>query len=456
MLEDRLLRIHDLANQDPARAVTEAEQALNEHPNHVGALSVAAYAFLKIERFGVAYSLLERACKASPEKSALWSNLGMCALGCMDHDLAIQHLRQALKLDNRNSSAMNNLALAYVNKGDPIMAIQWGEKARELRGDDPALMETLGYANLMLGRWEAGWEGFEGSLGGKIRRPRSYHGEPYWDGSPVKTLVVRGEQGIGDEISFASVYGDVQAENVVIECDKRLEGLFQRSFPYPVVGTRFREEIPWADGLQIDAHVLSGSLCRYYRKQDKDFPGKAYLVADPERRIQWRALLDSMGKRPKIGIAWTGGRHNTHSTRRSLSLEDLLPILRMDADFVSLQYKDPRREIAEFEATHGIRIHHWARAAEAVDYDETAALVAELDVVVSVQTAVVHLAGALGKECRVLVPAKPHWRYGMSKDRMPWYESVRLYRQKGGDWATPITKIASELQDGHGPLRNAP
>lgn len=448
--EDRLHRIHDLAsNGDAADAVTLAEQALNESPTDGKTLAVSAYAFMKIERFGVAYALLERACGTAPDKSALWSNLGMCALGCMDFDLAITHLKRALKLDPKNSAAMNNLALCYVNKGEPGLAIEWGEKSRKLRGDDPGLMETLGYAHLLLGNWEQGWKGFDGALYGKIRVPRTYQKEPYWGGWKAGTLVIRGEQGIGDEISFASVYEDAaaRADNVIIECDKRLEGLFRRSFPYPVVGTRFQKDIPWADRVEIDAHVLSGSLCRYFRNETADFPGKPYLIADPERRIQWRALLDSLGPRKKVGIAWKGGRHNTNSTRRSLSLADFLPILKADCDFVCLEYKSAAEELEMFHGEHGIKVHHWPRATEVPDYDETAALVAELDLVISVQTAVVHLAGALGKPAWVLVPSKPHWRYGMKGETMPWYGSVRLFRQKS-DWATTINQVAGELSSG--------
>lgn len=443
-VESKLTRVHNLVKEGEIDGASRlCAEVLTENPDDPKVLSVMAYVYMQVERFGIAKALLEKAIEKLPI-SELWNNIGMCEMGCMRWDKAERALKMALRIDPKNSAAMNNLALVYVNKCEPGLAIEWSEKSQALRGEDPALMETYGYANLMLGRWEKGWQGFEGGLNGKIRRPRTYQNEPYWDGSPVKTLVIRGEQGIGDEISFASVHMDAlkRTENIVIECDARLEGLFRRSFPVPVVGTRFQPEVPWAGRIAIDAHVLSGSLCKYFRNRDEEFSGKPYLVADSERRIQWRALLDSMGTKPKIGIAWTGGRHATNASRRSLGLEALLPILRQDATFISLQYRDPRMEIKEFEDAHGIKVHHWARAAEAVDYDETAALVAELDLVISVQTAVVHLAGALGKECWVLVPSKPHWRYGMHGDTMPWYDSVKLFRQRGGDWGEIINHVA--------------
>jgi ADP-heptose:LPS heptosyltransferase len=120
-------------------------------------------------------------------------------------------------------------------------------------------------------------------------------------------------------------------------------------------------------------------------------------------------------------------------------------LFRQDADFISLEYKDPLAEIADLKEKHGIEVKHWPRAAEAYDLDETAALVAELDLVITVQTAVVHIAGALGKPCWVMVPRTPHWRYHLAGDRMPWYDSVKLYRQTK-DWASVINKIAIDIQ----------
>ncbi|HZC80885.1 MAG TPA: hypothetical protein VE222_04065, partial [Nitrospiraceae bacterium] len=163
--------------------------------------------------------------------------------------------------------------------------------------------------------------------------------------------------------------------------------------------------------------------------------------ASPEMRLQWRALLDSLGRKPKVGIAWTGGITETGKERRSLKLEQLLPILKQDAEFVSLQYLDPTEELEQLEETHGIKVHNWSWA-NAYDYDQTAALVAELDLVISVTTTVALTAGALGTECWVLVPQKPIWMYCTEGD-FPWFD-LKLFRQNG---AWPIEEIASKLKE---------
>ncbi len=434
------------------QATWYANEALNQSPDDWKLLCVTASAYLKMERFGMAMAMLRRAESMCPNNSELLNNIAMCELGCMRLDEAEAQLKRALKLNPKNANAMNNLALVYVNKCEAGLAIEWGEKSRAIKGDDPALMETLGYAHLMLRQWDKGWKGFEGGLNGKIRRPRSYQGEGYWDGSKVGTLVVRGEQGVGDELSFASVIPDAlkRADRVVVECDFRLHRMLARSFPeIEFHGTRFEKGgLPWVADYKIDAHILSGSLCQYFRLKDEDFSGKPYLKADPERKLQWKALLASLGPRPKVGIAWKGGSHGTHRGRRSTDLEAWLPILRQDCDFISLEYQNPSAEIEAFTERHGITIRHWPRATEkgqAVDLEDNAALIDELDLVISVQTAAVHFAGALGKPCWVMVPKKPHWRYGLAGDSMPWYDSVKLYRQKQ-DWAGVINKIAADAR----------
>ncbi|MGH9928204.1 MAG: hypothetical protein ACREA9_03140, partial [Pyrinomonadaceae bacterium] len=261
-------------------------------------------------------------------------------------------------------------------------------------------------------------------------------------------LYIRGEQGIGDELSFASILPEIvpQMKSVTLDCDEKLGGLFKRSFPtVEIHATRKskNEKKDWLAGRKFDAHCLIGTLAWYRRQSTQSFPGTAYLVADPQRRVQWRALLDTLpGKR--VGIAWTGGSKGTFKTRRSLDLEALLPILKtLGVSWVSLQYQDPTDDILEFEAKHGIKIHHWPRAAESQDYDDQAALVAELDLVISVCTAIVHLSGALGTPCWVLVPSKPRWFCGLFKDRSPWYSSVEMFRQLV-DW--PIREVAARLE----------
>jgi len=134
----------------------------------------------------------------------------------------------------------------------------------------------------------------------------------------------------------------------------------------------------------------------------------------------------------------------TATIRRSLELEELLPILRQDATFISLQYKDCP-EIEALEEQHGIKIHHWRHAMQTDDLDDAAALVAELDLVITVQQTAVHLAGGLGVPTWAMIPKAPLWRYGLTGRTMPWYGSVTLYRQRD-KWVDTIAEVATDLR----------
>jgi tetratricopeptide (TPR) repeat protein len=459
MNEQQIEQALALAEQgEPDEALRMASNILNENPNEARALFIASYVFLQAERYGMAYNLLKQAAVLVPKRDQVWNNLGMCCMKMGLIEEARKHFNRALQINPKNYPSMNNLALIEVNECNPHKALEYVNKSLAIEPDQWDVKETSGYANLMLGNWADGWEGFEAMVGNSKQRtadPRKP--VPYWGGQPTKGLLIKGEQGIGDEIAFASMISNddgVVIRNalnvpITLECDRRLEGLFKRSFELrgtgiQVKGTRFDKSVDWDS--DYDAWCLSGSLGWHLRTSDADFTGKPYLVADPLRKTQWKALLDGLSDKPKIGIAWTGGLKDTHGERRSLNLEQLLPILKLDATFISLQYKDPSAEIESLKQKHGIKVHHFPWATQTNDYDDTAALVDELDLVISVTTAAVDISGALGKECWVLVPSKPHWRMKLQGDKNVWYNSLKLYRQDKG-WSSVIKTIANDLEN---------
>ena len=230
----------------------------------------------------------------------------------------------------------------------------------------------------------------------------------------------------------------------MIEWDGRLEKLFARSFGVETFGTRYKGDTSWRQERKFDAHIGMGQLAEFYRNKDSDFPGTAYLKPNPEMTMQWRVLLDSLGSRPKIGISWTGGLIHTGQRKRSVTLDTFAPLFKsLDVDWVSLQYKES--DVKEAEQKYGVKIHDWDWGTRVYDYDQTAALVSELDLVISVTTAVVDLAAGLGKECYCLVPSQPIWRHMEKGDDFLWGKSVKLKRQQGKEW--PIHLLLGELRD---------
>lgn len=410
------------------------------------------FILLKAERPGLAFQVLKRASEIVPKDAAVWHNLGKCCMDLGHLNNAERAWQEAVKLDPNWAGSLDGLGLVSLRRGNFRKTIEYCNRSLAVQPEMVDSMVNRGMAYLAFRRWREGWEGYTRNLGlNKDRKERIYGDEKRWDGrnstgsEHVKTIVAYGEQGIGDEITFASILPDLIFDEmeVVIECDRRLEGLFKRSFPScEVFGTRYKPDHPWSDGRKFDARVALGDLPKFYRR-DGWFPGTPYLKSSPEMSLQWRTLLHSLGPKLKVGIAWNGGIAETGKDRRSIKLEALLPILKQDCDFISLEYKDPTAELEQLEETHGIKVHHWSWGVEAYDYDQTAALVSELDLVISVTTTVVLTAGALGKECWTLVPEKPIWMYCVDGD-FPWFHSVKVFRQNG---AWPISELTQKLRE---------
>lgn len=435
-------------------AMTIANELLSDDFTRGAALAILGFCLLKTERFGLAYNIFLRVAEMMPNKAEPWCNAGVCHQEMWNLEDAERCFRKALQIEPEDPVAMNNLALVYINRCMHDEALKWIRRSEKASAKPTwQQVDNKALALLAKGEWQEGWAAYRSTAGcEKVRQLRSYAEpeEPMWNGEKG-TVVLYGTQGLGDELSYASIVPDAcERAEIIVDCDHRLEGLFRRSFPKATVyGTRFKDA-KWA--AKVDYSSPLDCLPSMFRNKTEDFPGTPYLKADPERRLQWRALFDTMRK-PVIGIAWTGGRKNTGKRKRSLTLEQLEPILRsVDATWVSLEYVDHADHIAAFTKKTGIEIHEWKRATQTQDYDDTAGLVAELDCVVSVTTAVIHLAGALGKDCFCLVPSLPRWFYRVEGDGLPWYKSVRLYRQPKSDgWEKPIEQISNALKLRYGP-----
>lgn len=346
----------------------------------------------------------------------------------------------------------------YVQMGDWERAERSGRMAVALN-DSGKNRANLGMALLGVGKWSEAWPLYAEIVGlDRSSRRMQYADEQEWDGTPGKSVVVYDEQGIGDCISFASCVPDaLKRAKVVMDVRPELDGLFRRSFPDATVYGSFSglgngEEIglgeDWREKHAIDASIPIGGLARLYRPSPEACPGTAYLKADPERVAKWKA---EFGGKLAIGVAWSGGMEHTHAQNRLWTLEELVPVFKsVDAIWVSLQYKDCSEEIAAFRERHPeIDLRHYPEATVlSDDYDDTAALVDAVDMVFSMQTAVIHLAGALGKECWCFVNKHSQWRYGPNtQTTLPWYRSVRLWRNVDG-W--PLLEAAQELKAKYG------
>lgn len=458
-------RAHELAQQGELDAAWDAcEPLISKNPNSARLLVLATYIFDRAGKVLLAYQLARRAVQEDARLPEAWINLGKTADMMWRVSESETAYKKALSLLNEGIFEAQrkeknrilchvNLAGLYVNVGRFREGEAAANAALSLDPENKKARGNLGLAQLARRDWASGWKNYSCLLGGPSRVLRKVGDEPTWDGASGKTVAVLGEQGLGDEISFASMLPDAvrTCKKVILECDPRLAGLFQRSFPQAkVYGTRTKKRAPWApeDAQSVEASLMAGELGGFYRTSAESFSGQPYLVPCPERSRMWGALF-SEKKKPVIGIAWTGGVQHTGSQFRRVDLAQLAPLFQsVDAHWVSLQYKDAAEEIAQVSMQNpGVEIAQYAYATLTKDYDDTAAMVSQLDAVICMQTAVAHLAGALGTPCWVLVPRNSQWRYG-NPDAVdsPWYASMKVRREKNG-WGPVIESLASEIKN---------
>jgi len=398
--------------------------------------------------------LLARAVRAEPEGAVARGVQAAAALRRHDLVEAEEACRRGLALDPALPSLLNNRG-----RVDDLTRIDdrvtWFDRAIQV-GDPPTARLNRGMTLLRAGRVAEGWDGYAARFASGEARPRRRFAVPEWDGSPLKgrRLLIWREQGLGDEILFASVYPDVirEAGEVVIECDPRLLPLFQRSFPK----ARVRPERPGAkegaargivENVDCDLHVPAGSLPALFRRRVSEFPRDrdAWLRPNTARAAEWTEILDDLGPGARVGIAWRSGLMTAERRAAYLPLERWGALFRVpNVHLVNLQYDAREEEMVEAERLFGRRIHRWPGTDLKNDLDGAAALTAGMDLVVTPANSVGEIAGALGI---------PTWRIGwrdwtqLGSGTRPWYPSMRLFQPTGdaGALDEALARVVREL-----------
>ncbi len=396
----------------------------------------------------------ERALDLRPDFVAAHVNLGLMYLSLRgDPSLAQKHFERAIEFDPACIAAQANLGLALEERGNVDEAIAHYEKLIMANPAEDEYRWNRGLALLGSGDYARGWDDYElRHVRGAGPAPRVFP-FPVWGGGALRrgaSLLVYAEQGLGDEIMFASCVPDLSARgiSVVIECDPRLAALFTRSFPGASVRGAARDgDRRWlAEYPQIEQQIAIGSLPRLLRRNTTDFPHHSgYLHADPARVAHWRARLAQGGVGKNIGITWRGGTAGTRRDLRSIPVQDLAPVFKMPGIvFVNLQREaDDLLKNSLLPPSSAI-----INLIEALnDVDEMAAFLQALDGVIAVDNSVAHLAGALGCRARIILSHSADWRWQRGTPVSPWYPSVTLYRQPApGDWAGAISRLGAEWE----------
>ncbi|HEY7491993.1 MAG TPA: tetratricopeptide repeat protein [Candidatus Tectomicrobia bacterium] len=371
-------------------------------------------------------------------------HLGVALGDAEQYDEAVTWLQQVLAAEPEQAEAYNSLGYCYSRLGQPAPAVAAFEQAIALQPHYAQAHTNLGLAMLQLGDYARGFAEYEWrGQTGQFLPFQCPH--PQWDGRPIpdKTLLIHTEQGAGDAIQFAR-YLPLAAQRcgqLLLVCPPDLIPLLAT---LPGI-TQIRD----AGALTVaefDTHLPLLSLPRVFGTTRATIPAVVpyFDVAALRRRKDLMALpqLESLA-RPKVGLVWAGSPTYKHDRQRSCALQDFAPVLQTPGiAWYSLQTGDRSQELMQLPPD--LRVQDLAPSLH--DFGDTALLLDQLDLVLTVDTAVAHLAGALGKPVWVLLPAVPDWRWGLEGEQKPWYPTMRLFQQRrAGDWAAVMQRVAKIL-----------
>jgi tetratricopeptide (TPR) repeat protein len=389
------------------QAVAEFDSALSIMPAHLGAHYNRGLVLHDLGHYAAALDAHERVLASAPEHAGAWLHRG------------------------RALAALNRLNEAVASYG----------KASTISKEDPNVHFSEALALLALGDYRRGFERYEARWRRSGMPAQKSRGRPLWLGEyPLarKTVLLHAEQGFGDTIQFARYVPLLAATGakVVLEVPSELTALVARLDGGAEIIARGETPPPF------DVHCPLGSLPLALRTEPDTVPAEIpYLSADDASLAKWSARIGALA-RPRIAIAWSGNAEHFNDRNRSIPFARLAPLFSVPARFVSIQ-RDVRSEDAAALAAES-RVTHLGSELE--NFTDTAAVIALSDLVISADTAVAHLAGAMGRPLWVLIPFQPDWRWTLDGETSPWYPTARLFRQTTlGDWDRAIVRVAAEL-----------
>ena len=415
-------------------------KVLNGVPEDINLCGCLAELYLMTGRNGLAIHVLSNMLRSAPNLGAGWCQLGVAYRQENRNDFAKAAWERALAIQGDSVEVCNNMAGLYADTASPQEALEWCERALKLAPDDHSVLWNKSLALLTMGEFEEGWKLYANRQKKDGWHARDSVQAPLWDGKPVDRLLIHGEQGVGDEIMFASAIPHVLglAKNITLEVNAKVAGIAKQTWPEFTV-VKDEEAI---EG-RFDAKIPIGSLIGMFGLNKKPF-----LSPHPEKVAFYRRELEKLGPGPYVALAWLGGTKQTRAHTRCVTLKDLEPFLNRYT-CVSAQYMPPGAE----EHIEADRI----KAGLAKINDEScggdlhdqAALFKAVDAVVTVQQTAVHVAGGVGAKTFALIGTNPHWRYGVKGDSMPFYSSVNLIRKRT-DWPEVVERalcaVDRELQ----------
>jgi tetratricopeptide (TPR) repeat protein len=425
----------------PNRAAAAAKCALEIEPTNTAALSNLGVALYELKDYEGAARSQRKAIAANPNFAEAHSNLGNALHALRRFDEAIVAYKRAIEINPNYADGWANYGTTLHHSGSFEEGIAVLRRAIALAPHHANARSGLGILLLMHGDFAEGWDEYEWRLRSTERKGPKFPEIP-WQGENLagKHIYVQAEQGFGDTLQFARYIPllAARAGKVTLRVHQQLASLLRESLPgIAIIGDR-GDPAPY----QCDAVLLS--LPKVFRTRLETIPAAApYLRPPADAVARWNNRLAKM-KGLRVGIVWAGNPDHVNDTRRSVALPLLSPLFAVrGTSFASLQYGPRAADLKKLKRK--VTIEDIGNKFE--DFADTAAAVNALDLIITVDTSVAHVAGALGKPVWVLLPWVTDWRWLLNRDDNPWYPTMRLFRQKRGeDWADVIGRMENELK----------
>ncbi len=432
-------------------ALASYDRAITLHPGFAAVYFNRANVLQSLQRFEEALAGYNQAIAIQPDQHDAWLNRGNVLARLRRWDAALASYNRAIVIKA-------DFAVAHVNRGNVLKELnrldEAGasyDRAIAIQPDYPEAHANRAVASLLAGEMESGWTDFEWrwkikySVNGREKH-RTFK-QPLWLGRESlagKTILLHSEQGLGDTLQFCR-YVPLMAElgaKIILEVQNPLLGL---------LGSLDGVSQWAAKGGAIpdsDYHCPLLSLPLAFNTRLDSIPSPTgYLRSAAGKVARWQAKLGAASK-PRIGLAWSGGSHHPEDNRR-VPLADWIPHLPQDFQYISLQ-----KQLHEIDARSlRTRPDILSFAGDLTDFSDTAALCECLDLVISIDTSVAHLSGALGKRTWILLAFNPDWRWLLGRADSPWYSAATLYRQESmGNWNGALARVAADLQRSFGSI----
>jgi tetratricopeptide (TPR) repeat protein len=432
----------------PKEALQCNERALKISPQHPDALMNNSSITFEMQDFVSSVIWAEKAINATPSRAEAHYSLAKALAELAQFERALTSYDQAIALNSNYPEAFMGRGLVNAALRQVSAAEADYDRAIALKPDYEDAIFNKSYMHLEQHNFVEGWQGYERRLGFPKFKDSLLPDLPVWQGEKINgVLLVRGEQGLGDQIIFASVLPDLlnRHPRVCLQVDPRLMPLFERTYPTIKVLPKTNDRPG-----EVVAQIPLGSLPKLFRQNSNSFASAQipYLKSDRQRTESFKMALAPKGEKI-IGINWRSFK-NRYADDKSITLEDLLPVFKIPGCvFVNLQYGDVNKEVSA-ACSEGVKFSEAVSIDLTNDIDGVASLVEACDEIVSISNSTVHLAGALNKPVMLMLPYRTGklWYWSEAKgEGSLWYPSIKTFHQSAqGDWAGTIDNIVNCLK----------